>query len=400
MTREEAAPAVGVGEVEAAQVEYGLCSSLRPAHSGPLGALADERAAGGLDDAGTNGKLLGDEIGVAHAGAVHSEVVFGVLQFPLLSRRARSKFAEGLHERCWALIEESPKDGAHPGVGGEGALAEEDIRHMPDMFARVHVVQDFYVLHAVLAEDGRSVPNPAPTITKADDAAQSGMAKARLAGQGRHARDELTGFGRYGGAVARIRDLEQFASGLCIVLQLRPEQSHDAHFHLVPVAIDEARGAIHTDEQRIPGRRRRSCLGHGHVCLDLRLGHHAERLYDAIDLGFGERHAQGLGQVPGRPFERDLRHHHRCHTAEGGGVANSANTQPFVVRRDAATAAAALVIRAGKGEITDQAAHLSSALAFHEAHRSTAVRTSRSSPSMACYARLGQIPHDRSSQQP
>ena len=151
---------------------------------------------------------------------------------------------------------------------------------------------------------------------------------------------------------------------------------------------------------RIPGRRCRSCLGHGHVCLDLRLGHHAERLHDAIDLGFGERRPQGFRQVPGRSFDGDLRHHHRCHTAKGRRVADSANTQPFVVRRDAATATAALVIRAGKGEITGQATHLSSALAFHEAHRSAAVRTFRSSPSMACYACLGQLPHDRSAQQP
>lgn len=56
---EEVAPAIRVREVEAAQVDNGLCTGSGPAHVGVLGAIADEGATRGLDDAGADGQVLG-----------------------------------------------------------------------------------------------------------------------------------------------------------------------------------------------------------------------------------------------------------------------------------------------------------------------------------------------------
>jgi len=84
MAREEVAPTGLVGEAEAAQIEDGLCAGLGPAHAGSLRALADEGTAGCLDDARADGELLGDEVGIAHAVVVGSEVVLRVLEFVLL----------------------------------------------------------------------------------------------------------------------------------------------------------------------------------------------------------------------------------------------------------------------------------------------------------------------------
>ena len=94
-----------------------------------------------------------------------------------------------------------------------------------------------------------------PPSPEADGAAQPLMPKARLAGKQRHAQEELVGFRRDGGTVAQVRDLEQVSSSLCIMVQFRPECPHDAHLHFMPVGVEEARGAVHPDEQRVPGGR-------------------------------------------------------------------------------------------------------------------------------------------------
>ncbi len=91
----------------------------------PLVSLAAERAAGGFDDAGADGELLGHELGIAHALTVRGEVVLRVLEFPFLSRRARSAFAESLHERCRALFQQGPQDGTYPNMAIEGTLPKK-----------------------------------------------------------------------------------------------------------------------------------------------------------------------------------------------------------------------------------------------------------------------------------
>ena len=150
--------------------------------------------------------------------------------------------------------------------------------------------------------------DPAAAIAEADDAAQVLVSEARLSGKQRDAQEELVGHRRDGGAVARIGDPKQVSPGSCDVAQFRAEHPHDAHLHLVPVAIDEAGGTIDADEQCIPGRRDRIRLRCRHACLDLRLGHDAESLDNTVDVRLGERRAQGLGHVPRCPLKGDLRH--------------------------------------------------------------------------------------------